>query len=267
MPKTLSILSFLLFAAYTMLAQTLIMSIPITKAQFITTDELGNVYVVSNRNGLVRYDLNGDSTSDFRMIQNGKLGHVDATNPLKILAYYSDFSKIVLLDRMLTVKNEINLKQINLFNPPAVGISADGKVWVYDNVNAKLKKIDEQMKTLMESNDLRIETETAPQPVFLIEKNNSVYLCDKDLGIYVFDRQANFLHTLDIKDVSAIQVINNNIYFFQKQQLLSFNLSNNQVDKVSLPDFTEEIVDVKAERNRLYLLYKDRLEIYAVTEK
>ncbi len=255
-----------IFCLCSLSAQSLIKTIPLTKAQCITTDELGNVYVVSNNNGLVRYDLNGDSTSDFRIVQNGKLYHVDATNPLKVLAYYTDFSKIVLLDRMLTAKNEINLKQINLYNPPAVGISADGKVWVYDNVNAKLKKIDEQMKTLLESNDLRIETETAPQPIFLVEKNNNIYLCDKELGIYVFDRQANYLHTLDIKDINSIQVINNNIYFFQNQQLLSFSLSTYQVDGVILPAFTDKIIDIKAERSRLYILFKDRLEIHGVEE-
>src|ERR1700754_3885044 len=79
-------------------AQELQKAIPADHARFMTTDELGNVYLVRQDNGLIRYNNNGDSTGNFRSIQNGDLEWIDATNPLRILLYYPAFSKVILLD-------------------------------------------------------------------------------------------------------------------------------------------------------------------------
>ena len=69
-----------------------IRNIPV-QARLLAVDELGNSYVVRVDNTVFRFNENGDSTGFYRSTLNGDIGTVDATNPLRILLYYPDFSK------------------------------------------------------------------------------------------------------------------------------------------------------------------------------
>ncbi len=55
------------------------------KARLMTVDELGNVYVVRDNNALVRFNEKGDSSAFYRSVQNGDIGAVDASNPLRVV--------------------------------------------------------------------------------------------------------------------------------------------------------------------------------------
>jgi hypothetical protein len=247
-------------------AQELIRSVPTEHARSITTDELGNVYLVRQDNALIRYSSEGDSTGNFRSIQNGDLQWVDATNPLRILLYYQAFSKVILLDRMLTVKNELDLKKLSIFNPPAVGMSADGRIWVYDFVNARLKKIDDQLNVINTSNDMRQESETVPRPTALLERDTRVFLCDPANGIYTFDRFASYLNTLEIKGAEHLQAFGSQLIYRDRDSLRAYDLKTLSLRTIPLPA-QPDFIAARVERNRLYLLFADRLELYRISNE
>ncbi len=229
--------------------------------KLMTTDEMGNVYLVRGDNSLIRYSPDGDSTGNFRSIQNGDLSWVDATNPLRILLYYADFSKIILLDRMLSPKNDLDLKKLNIFNAPAVGISVDGRIWVYDYNNARLKKIDDQLNVTSTSNDMRIESGTVPEPTCIIEREAKVYLCDSLNGIYTFDRFASYTNTLEIRNVSRMQAFGNQLVYRSSDTLKAYDLKTLTLKIIPLPQVAE-LLDVRIERKRMYFLYRNKLDIY-----
>lgn len=246
-------------------AQELLKSVPVADARLMTTDEMGNVYLVRGDNSLIRYSQDGDSTGNFRSIQNGDLSWIDATNPLRILLFYADFSKIILLDRMLTPKNELDLKTIGIFNAPAVGISVDGRIWVYDFNNARLKKIDDQLNATNTSNDMRIESGTVPEPTCMIEREGKVYLCDAEQGIYTFDRFASFINTLEIKGVSRMQAFGSQLVYRRGDTLNAYDLKSLSLKVIPLPH-TADLVDVRIERKRMYFLYANKLDIYVTPD-
>src|SRR5256885_10738969 len=77
-----------------------------------TVDNLDNVYVLTSTDQLKKYNANGDSVAVFNNIKKfGKVSLIDASNPLKILLYYKDFSTIVVLDRLLATRNTIDLRK------------------------------------------------------------------------------------------------------------------------------------------------------------
>ena len=240
----------------------LLKSIETGDARLFTTDETGNVYVVRANNELVRYNRDGDSTGSFRSVQNGDITSVDATNPLRLLIGFQSFSKITLLDRMLTPKNELDLKKLGIFNPSATGISADGKIWVYDYVNARLKKIDDQLNIVLSSNDMRLESQTVPNPLSLVERDYKVYLSDTAQGIYVFDRYGGFINTIEIKSVAKMQVIGAQIVYRTSDTLFSYDQKSLLLKQMPLPQDHDNIRDVRLERNRMYILYNSKLDIY-----
>ncbi len=109
-----------------------------------TVDNLDNIYLLSSTNQVKKLNNKGDSAAIFNDVKKfGKATLIDVSNPLKILLYYRDFATIVVLDRFLTILNTIDLRKQNILQVRAIGQSYDNKIWVYDELENKLKKIDE----------------------------------------------------------------------------------------------------------------------------
>src|SRR6185295_12440766 len=113
---------------------------------YFTVDNLENIYLVNNSsNQLKKLNGNGDSAGVFNNVRKyGKLFSIDATNPLKLLLYYKNFATIVVLDRFLNVRNTINLGKKNIFKVKTITTSYDNNIWLFDEGDSKLKKIDDK---------------------------------------------------------------------------------------------------------------------------
>lgn len=239
----------------------LIKSIPM-QARMMTVDELGNVYVVRQDNALLRYTAQGDSSGYYGSIQNGQIGQVDATNPLRILLYYPAYQHIVLLDKMLSPKNELDLKKLHIYSTAYVASAADGDLWVYDGFNARLIKVSEQLDISAQSNDLRQQAERAPQPSFIVERNRKVYICDTAQGIFTFDQYGSYINTLSIYGARYLQVIGSQLVYRNGDTLHSFDMKTVRDKALALPG--GNIINAAISRDVLYVLYGDRLVLFRV---
>ena len=106
-----------------------------------TVDNLDNIYLLSSTNQVKKLNANGDSVAVFNDVKKfGQATLIDVSNPLKVLLYYRDFATIVILDRFLNVRNTIDLRKHNILQVRAIGQSYDNKIWVYDEVENKLKE-------------------------------------------------------------------------------------------------------------------------------
>lgn len=226
-------------------------------------DELGNAYVVTQDNELIRYTPAGDSSTNFRSIANGAIGYIDVTNPLRILVYYPRFSKLVLLDRMLSLKNELNLRPLNLVNSSLVAVSADANLWVYDQFNATLNKLDMQLGYMIKGNDLRQQLAELPAPSFMTERERKVYMADTSSGILVFDQYGTYINTLSIPGVRQLQVIGTQLVFLRGDLLIAYDMQQFRETTVAIPHTPgEQVLQAALCRNTVYVLYNDRLDWY-----
>jgi hypothetical protein len=105
---------------------------------------------------------------------------------LKVLLYYKDFATIVVLDRLLNIRNTIDLRLQNILQAKAIGLSYDNKIWVYDELESKLKKIDEGGQLLLETPDFRLLLGQSPVFQKIFDENKYVYLYDSLKGVFVF---------------------------------------------------------------------------------
>ena len=62
----------------------------------------------------------------------GKLSTIDVSIRLRYLLYYKDFSTIVVLDRLLAIRNTIDLRKQNIFQVNAIAQSYDNNIWLFD---------------------------------------------------------------------------------------------------------------------------------------
>ncbi|GEO11958.1 hypothetical protein SAE01_44540 [Segetibacter aerophilus] len=205
-----------------------------------TTDNLGNIYLLTGTNQVKKVNEKGDSIAVYNDVRRyGKVYSLDATNPLKILVYYKDFSTVVILDRLLNVRATVNLRQQNILQATAIATSYDSNIWVFDELENKLKKIDESGKVLMTSTDFRQIFDSVPTPNTMYDRDGQLYLYDPLKGLLVFDyyggKKNNFqlLHFIDLQviDKNTITARDSNYIFLYKPaslQLSSFKAFKDQ---------------------------------------
>ena len=72
----------------------------------------------------------------------------------------------------------INLRKQNIFKVEAVTTSYDNNIWLFDEQDNKLKKIDDNGNVLSESVDFRLLFDSVPEPKQIIDRDGFVYLND-----------------------------------------------------------------------------------------
>ncbi len=240
---------------------TLKKQIPVKKGYF-TTDPIGNLYVVRDNNFIVKYNNQGDSLAVFNDVNSGAVTLIDATNPLRVLVFYSGFSQIKILDNMLSLKNEIDLSKIGLFNVPAIANSMDGNIWVFDP-SGNLLKINEQIE-VQYSYPLRNMIDFAVSPSHMVERDRTLYMTDTTEGILQFDR-FGFYRTIYRFHTNESNVLNNYIVYYKNGKLNSYNTKSLQSSEIDLPH-PENILNARIEKNQVYVLRSDQIDIYTFKE-
>ena len=230
-----------------------------------TVDNLGELYVINTDNQLKKFNEKGDSIGVFNQVTKyGKLSYVEAQNPWKAILFYENFSTIVLLDKYLNVLGSINLRNQNIFRVKAVTASYDNNIWLYDEQDNKLKKIDDNGNLISESVDFRLLFDSVPSPQKIIDHDGFVYLYDPQKGIYVFDYYGSFKNKLTFLHWTDFSVIGKTIYGFDKENLYKYTPPLPDVAKYKLPVALQNNNSIKLANHKMYILKNQQLEIYSL---
>jgi hypothetical protein len=230
-----------------------------------TVDNLDNMYLLTGRNQLKKLDANGDSVAIFNDVKKfGQASLIDVSNPLKILLYYKDFATVVVLDRFLNIRNSIDLRKQGIFQVKAIGQSYDNKIWVYDEVENKLKKIDEDGKLLQETTDFRLLLGQAPSPVKIFDEDKYVYLYDSLQGVYVFDYYGALKNNIMISHWQNFKVAGKYIFGSRSDTLYRYEISTFRLDEWKMPAQILHSRSFSFSSTRLYALKNDGIEIYSI---
>ncbi|HRN58135.1 MAG TPA: hypothetical protein PLL71_16870 [Agriterribacter sp.] len=235
------------------------------KASLFAADNLGNVYVLTPAGLLVKYNDKGDSLNVFNDVRrHGAVYAIDVTNPMKVLLYYKDFSTIVMLDRYLNRINTIDLRKTGIFQAKAVGLSYDNNIWIFDEQSAKLKKIDENGRVLMETADLRQVLEVMPSPVKLTDRDGFVYMYDATNGLYVFDYYGTLKGAIALTGISDWQVTGKTIAGRRGHEWVQYTPGTLELREAPLPEAVQQAEKIYITQRGIYVLNATGIELYPV---
>lgn len=258
----------LLLAAQPALAQVSTLNTPLKTLHLqiadLAVDNLDNLYVLTTTDQLIKYNAAGDSVSAYNDVRRfGKLHAIDVTNPLRLLLFYKDFSNVVLLDRQLSVRTAIELRRKNILQAGAVGLSYDNNIWLFDEYDNKLKKINEEGTILQETPDLRTIFGFALQPQQIIDQDNNVYLYDSKQGVFVFDHYGTFRKKLPITNWQRIAVFDKYVYGITADAAFNYyNTATLLSNQRQLPQVQNSRYNYHVANNKLFAWTKDSLHIY-----
>jgi hypothetical protein len=229
-----------------------------------TIDNLGNIYTISTDNQLKKLNANGDSVAVYNDVRRyGSIFSLDASNPLKLLLYHKNFGTVVILDRFLNVRNSIDLRKLNIFQAKAIGQSYDNGIWIYDEQEAKLKKLDDEGNLISESADLRLVLETVPSPVQVVDQDRVVHLYDPEKGLFVFDYYGVLKNKVALLGWSDIHVINGSVLGRKDGKLMQYKPGTLSLQEQDLNQILKGVSKIKISINALYCLENGLISMYS----
>jgi hypothetical protein len=231
---------------------------------YFTVDNLDNVYLLSNTNQLKKVSPNGDSAVFNDVRKYGKLFSIDATNPLKLLLFYKNFSTIVVLDRYLNVRNTINLRKQGIVRVTAIAASYDNNVWVFDEGDGKLKKINDNTDIMTETVDFRNLFDTIPSPSQIVDRDKFVYLYDINQGFYSFDYYGALKSRTPLINWSNTDVFANTLFGFSATSLYQYKEGSLNLKEYKLPLAFNNAIQIKVSNNKLYVLHRDGVQQFLI---
>jgi hypothetical protein len=240
-----------------------------TTAYYLTTDNLGNAYVMTNSHDLNKYKSDGSYLTTQNFKASGLMTSVDVSNTLQVNLFYKALNKVIILDNVLAFRGEVQLRNLGIIQATACARSFDNGLWVFDASDLLLKKIDKDLKQITEQSAnvrLLVEKGTTLAPDFIVDDASRVYVNNPETGILVFDIFAQYIKTIPLKGLNHFQVNGQELIYYKDGKLYSYNLRTSIQTTRELPD-TTDVLDARLEKDRLYLLKKNGLTLYAYQAK
>lgn len=234
------------------------------RVTMMAADNLGYLYLLNVSNQLKKLSPSGDSVAVFNEVKkSGRATLIDVSNPLRVLLYYPDFATVVVLDRLLAVRNTIDLRRQHILQVRAVAQSYDNKIWLYDEYESKLKKIDEDGKLLSETADFRLLLGEAIAPQLIFEQDRLVYLYDPAKGIFAFDYYGTLKTRIPVTGWQNVQASGKYIYGSAGNKLFRYDMSTLLTREWDIPPALAGSLSFTFTSSGLYALKKEAVEIYA----
>lgn len=226
-----------------------------------TTDAMGSLYLSRGAN-LEKYDPNGNLVRTFSDKTLGQISTVDATNPLRLVIFYRDFSQVIFLDNTLSRNGAgINLQELGYPACNLVSQSFDNGIWFYDQQNFELLRLNRELKVSQRTGNLGQQLNMELKPNALLESGNYVFLNNPETGILLFDVFGTYYKTIPAKGLSDFQVRGDDVFYANKAGIsYHYAIKTNSLDSMQIaPD---QIQHARLEKDRLYVLQNDSLTIY-----
>jgi len=194
--------------------------------KILEVDKLGFIYLVNSRNEILKYDTDYKLLFRYSIRSLGDITSLNVSNPQKLFVYYGDYNQIVLLENTLSEIKRLDLESLEIYNISGMTVGRDNFIWLFDNANLRLLKINERGEIFLSSNEqdptLRAFVDEMPD---LYAYENQRFLSNGNL-IAVYDEFG--VHQKNIRlNSKQLQFAKNKVLFLQDQSIKSYNL---QVD-------------------------------------
>lgn len=193
------------------------------KFSYFKPDALGNIFALTERGQLKKYNAAHDSMGVFNDVRRyGRLHSVSPGNALRTLLYFKEYRTLLVLDRLMQVVNKIDLRKANAFQASLAALGYDNSIWIFDEQDSKVKKLNEDGSLIFETADLRIVLGEAIAPNTLFDQGGLLYLYDPQKGLFIFDYYGGLKKKIALLDWKAVQPLGKNMAGIKNGKLMLY---------------------------------------------
>ena len=210
-------------------------SIPATDK--ITTDNKGNIFVTDKQGYLFQFNAKGASLNHLSTSLSAPVTRLDAFRTVNIFLFSASLQRFEILDRFLNPITKKSMEEIGVLGWVSQATPGNNNsLWIYDETDLNLKKINLTNNELLQAQAINILTQKNNLEIIqLIERNNLLFLQLANDGIYIFDNQANFIEKIAILGNNAVVIDGEFIYSLFQDQLKKTNFLTKETEFITFP--------------------------------
>lgn len=202
----------------------------------ISATRQGQIFAADRESNLYLFDSMGTQLYSFSPRRPARVHLLDGWNGLRPFAFYRDFQEFITLDRFLLADGPTPLLSENTGYARLVCPSQDGNLWILDESNFQLKKVDFQSQRALFSTPLDLILTPGKYSIsYMREYQNQLYLCDAKGPVLQFDQMGNFKKKLPLQKLDWLGFSGEEVYCLQSDSLVFFHPYRFSIRKVALP--------------------------------
>jgi len=234
-----------------------------TAAKMVNLDNLGNLFVVTPKNELLKFNPQGKFLWNYTNKTYGEVSQIDVTDPLRVILYYEGYQQIVVLNNNLSEISKFTFNQNPNQQITLVASANNNGFWVYDQINRELKKLTNNFIDDLKSGNIYQRNGFDMQANFMLTDDQYIYINDEKEGIRIFDRYGNFFKTAVIYPLNNFEVNDDDIYFMKDSAFMKYNINTYRLSKIDLP-IKESFIAAALRFSRLVILREKDITLWAV---
>lgn len=222
------------------------------KANMFDIDYQGNIYLV-NSSELQKLSPEFKLLHTYSDLMLGEISYLEVDKSTNLFLYYRDFNKIVFLDNTLSIKGSpIDIMELGFSDANNACSSYNNSFWIYDPINQELIRFNSALEITDRTGNIENITDYIVFPQKIFERNNEVYILDKSLGIFVFDRYGGYLRRLPFSNIQDVFIDRKEFNILKNDSIFVFNPSTLNVDTIALPQ--RNIKQIRVNNSKIYHL-------------
>lgn len=230
-------------------------------ATTIVTDNLSNVYTI-NKDVFTKYDMKLKFMKEFSNKNFGNITSADVTNPLRLLLYYREFGRIVFLDNTLSQNGDpIALEKLGYPLATLAASSYDNGLWIYDQPTFELIRFNNALEITNRTGNVAQILGMELQPNFILEKDNRLFVNNPSTGILIYDVFGTYIKTIPILNLMSFQVADDNIIYYSKGILNSWNYKTADNSEYTEPR-SDSAINMRIEPEAIFVHDTTSVSVY-----
>ena len=230
-------------------------------------DPVGNIIVFANG---TLYKLDTDFNVLFTQSRNrlGEINKIDASHSLKTLLFSENQQMLKFVDNTLTYQEGgADLASLDIGFASLVCYSNQSNMfWVYDELNARLIRINGISSTIRRSEISNLTSITGQSAPSSIEENqNQLFLLYQGDGVFVFDYYGSLLRKIDDSLALKIHPTEKYVYILKKNAMVRINRKTGESQTIGLP--IKGIIDFRIFGEKVYFETETGIKKFSLREK
>ncbi|TFV94420.1 hypothetical protein E4S40_10370 [Algoriphagus kandeliae] len=232
----------------------------------VSLDTRDQIYVSNLQGDIFLFDATGKQLNYFSPARQAKLSQLEAAWSVTIFSFSEDLQEYRILDRFLNPIAERNFLDASVNLPKAATLGNNNIVWVWDESDLSLKRMDYLRNLILDIQPLNLITSVKSLQISALkEYKNRLFALIPNEGVLVFDNQGNLLLDLKLPKVEKLSLYKDYLLWLENGNLMGYNLSQQTIENIQA--FTASVDSyVFVGQTKLLLVQGEKIEIYPIPD-
>lgn len=213
----------------------LIAEIPVKGADQVSLDNRGQIYYTTFDGGLYQLSSTGLQINHYSPSRQARITQLEAAWTVNVFTFSKDLQRFELFDRFLNPIMSRDLNDFDIGLARAGTLGNNNSVWVFDESNLSLKRVDYRRQSIVQSQPLNLVLEEQEWEVLDLKETKNILFMRVPGRVVLFDNQGNFLKRLTVPGENNLSITGDNLYNMENENIVEYNWNTGMKTAFNLP--------------------------------